>query len=86
MRCYWGNEIKEDEMGGACTTRGKNEKIIQNFAWKTLREEASGRLRLRPEDDVKMDLREIGYKGKDGIHLAQDKGPLTDFCKHGNEP
>jgi hypothetical protein len=29
-----GNQI-EDEVGGACSTRGKDEKCIQNFSRKT---------------------------------------------------
>jgi len=33
--------IKEDRMGGACNTHGRDEKCIQNFVWKTQREEAT---------------------------------------------
>jgi len=29
------DQIKEDEMGGACRTNGINEKFIQNFGRKT---------------------------------------------------
>jgi hypothetical protein len=32
-----------------------------------------GRPRRRWEDNVKMDLREIGWEGVDWIHLPQDK-------------
>jgi hypothetical protein len=31
-----------------------------------------GRPRHRPEDNIKMDLRDIGWGGMDWIHLAQD--------------
>jgi hypothetical protein len=34
------------------------------------------RPRLRWEDNIKMDLREIGFGGVDWIHLAQDRGRL----------
>jgi hypothetical protein len=27
--------VKEDEMGGACSTHGRDEKYIQNFGWGT---------------------------------------------------
>jgi transposase len=32
-----------------------------------------GRPRLRRNDNIKMDLYEVGYEGMDWIHLAQDK-------------
>jgi hypothetical protein len=37
-----------------------------------------GSPRLRWEDNIRMDLRKIGWKGTDWIHLAQgrDSGPL----------
>jgi hypothetical protein len=33
-----------------------------------------GRLRRRWEDNISMDLREIGFEDVDWIHLAQDRG------------
>ena len=41
-----------------------------------------GRPRRRWEDNIKMDLREVGYDGRDWINLAQDR----DQCEGGNEP
>jgi hypothetical protein len=32
----------------------------------------SGRYRRRREDNIKMDLRKLGWVGADWIHLAQD--------------
>jgi len=32
-----------------------------------------GRPRLRWEDNIKMDIQEVGYKGMDWIELAQDR-------------
>jgi hypothetical protein len=40
-----------------------------------------GRPRRRWEDNMKMDLRGIGFGDVDWIHLAQDRGS----CEHGNE-
>jgi hypothetical protein len=34
---YLGDQIKEDEMGEACSTVGKDEKCIQYFGWKNLK-------------------------------------------------
>jgi hypothetical protein len=43
-----------------------------------------GRPRRRWVDNIKMDLREIGWGGMDWIDLAQ--GPVECSCEHGNEP
>jgi len=32
------------------------------------------RHRYRWEDNIRMDLREVGWKGLDRLHLAQDRG------------
>jgi hypothetical protein len=42
-----------------------------------------GRPRRRWEDNVKMDLREIGFGDVDWIHLDQDR---DSCCEHGDEP
>jgi len=28
---YYGDKVKEDKMGGACGTRGRDDKSVQNF-------------------------------------------------------
>jgi hypothetical protein len=33
-QCYYGDKVKEDEIGGACGTGGKYEKCTQYFGWK----------------------------------------------------
>jgi protein-tyrosine phosphatase len=40
----------------------------------------------RWEDNIGMDLEEIGRKVVDWIHLAQDRGQAVVCCEHGNEP
>jgi hypothetical protein len=42
-----------------------------------------GRPRRRWEDDIKLDLREIGIDGANWIRLAQDS-PVAGFCEHGD--
>jgi hypothetical protein len=69
---YSGYKIK-DEMGGACSTHGRDEKCIQYFGWKTWREETTGRLMRTCETNIRMDLRETGWKGVDWVRLAQDR-------------
>jgi hypothetical protein len=41
--------------------------------------------RRRWLDNVKMDLRDIGWDDMDWIDLTQDNGPLEGSCEHGNE-
>ncbi|KAJ4451561.1 hypothetical protein ANN_03030 [Periplaneta americana] len=43
-----------------------------------------GRPRRRWEDNIKMDLREVGYDDIDWINLAQDRD--QGLCEGGNEP
>jgi hypothetical protein len=45
-----------------------------------------GRLKRRRVNNIKMDLREIGWGGMDWIDLAQNRDPWRDSCEHGNEP
>jgi hypothetical protein len=63
-----------------------DEKCIQNFHWKTLRKEALRRARCRWEDNIRMDLREVGWEGVDWIHMAQDRIVACSCIHGGNEP
>jgi hypothetical protein len=40
-----------------------------------------GRTRLRWEDNIRMDLRETGWKDVDWTHLVQDRGPVVESCE-----
>ena len=56
-------------MGGACRTYGGEERCIQGF-----REETWGKeTRLGWEDNIEMDLKEMGLGGVECIDLAQDR-------------
>jgi hypothetical protein len=69
---HWGDDIKEDEMGGAC---GMHEvvKNVQGFGCETPEEidhlENLGVM----EVDAKMNLTEIKWESMDRIHVVQDK-------------
>ncbi|KAJ4452239.1 hypothetical protein ANN_03757 [Periplaneta americana] len=46
-----------------------------------------GRPRRRWEDNIKMDLMEVGYDDRDWINFAQDRGrAMAGLCEGGNEP
>jgi hypothetical protein len=49
-----------------------DEKCIKNVDWKASREETTWKIRHKWEDNIKKDLREIGFRDVDWIHLAQD--------------
>ena len=44
------------------------------------------RLRRRWEDNIKMDLQEVGCEGMDWIELAQDRDRWPATCECGDEP
>jgi hypothetical protein len=60
-------------VGGTCGTHGGVERCLQGFGWEALREETTGRRRRRWEDNIKMDIMEIGIDGVNCIRLAQDR-------------
>jgi hypothetical protein len=45
-----------------------------------------GRPRRRWENNVKVDLQELGCEFMDWIELAQDRGQVAGTCECGNEP
>jgi hypothetical protein len=73
---YYNEYIKEDEMNRACGMHGseerrgeesrREEKIsAYKITGKPDRKKVLGRPRLRLDDNIKMDLREIGWGGMD---------------------
>jgi hypothetical protein len=66
-------ESKGGEMDGACSTHGE---MMRNaytiLIGKAEGKEQLGRPRRKWEDNIRMDLREIGLEGVDWMHLAQD--------------
>jgi hypothetical protein len=65
--------VKEDEMGRACSTNGEKRNAYRILLGKPEVKRPPGRHRHRWEDNIKMDLREIGWGGIDWIDLAQDR-------------
>jgi hypothetical protein len=52
---------------------------LQGFGWEARKEETTGKLRRRWEDNIKMDLREIRIDGANWIWLAQDRVQCRAF-------
>jgi hypothetical protein len=59
-------------MGGTCSTYGKRRDAYRGLVKKPEGKRPLGRPRHRGEDNIKMDLQEVG-RGMDWIDLAQDR-------------
>jgi hypothetical protein len=68
-----GHQIKDDEIGGTCRTHGKIRNAYIIFVGKSEGNRPIGRPKHRWEDNIRRDLREIGWEDTDSIHLAQDR-------------
>ena len=60
-------------MGGACSTYGERRGSYRVLVGKPEGKRPLGRPRRRWEDDIKMDLQEVGCGGMDWIDLGQDR-------------
>jgi len=58
-------------MGGACV--GESEALYRVLMGKPEGKRPLGRPRHRWEDNIKMDLQEVGCRGMDWIDLSQDR-------------
>jgi hypothetical protein len=53
------DKVKEDELGGACSTHGENRNVYRTLVGKPEGKRSLGGPRRRWEDNIKIDLREI---------------------------
>jgi hypothetical protein len=60
-------------VGWICGTHEGGERCLKGFGWEARRQETTGRPRHRWEDNIKMDLGEIGIDGANWIRLAHDR-------------
>ena len=67
------DKIEKNELGGACSAYGGEERCIQGFGGETWGKETTWKPRRRREDNIKMDLQEVECEGVDWIELAQDR-------------
>ena len=61
------------EIGRACSQNGGGQECFQNFNRKPTRKRALGLPRLRWEDNIAMDLEEIGINAGNWVDSAQDR-------------
>jgi hypothetical protein len=60
-------------MGGACSTYGKSRGVYRVLVRKPEGKRLLGRPRRRCEDNIKMDLQEVGCWGMDWFELVQGR-------------
>jgi hypothetical protein len=60
-------------MGRACSTNGEKRNAYRTLVGKPEEKTPLGRLRRRWMDNIKLDLRDIGWDDMDWIDLAQDR-------------
>jgi hypothetical protein len=72
MKYYSGNQIEKNEMGGACSTYGDKRGAYRILVRRPEGRRPLGRPRGRWEDNIKMDLQEVGW-GMNWMELAQDR-------------
>ena len=60
-------------MGSPCSTYGAVQKCIKSFSGKTEGKRPLGRPRRRWEDNIKMDLREVGWDHGEWKGLTEDR-------------
>jgi len=66
-------KIKKNEMGGVCGTYVEGRGVYRVLVGKPEGKRPLGRPRRRWEDNIKMDLHEVGCGDMDWIELAQDR-------------
>jgi hypothetical protein len=69
-----------------CGTDGEGRGVYRVLVGRPEGKRSLGRPKLRWEDNVKMDLREIWIDGANWIQLLSGWGSVAGFCEHGGEP
>jgi hypothetical protein len=60
-------------MSRECSAYGERRRLYRVLVGKSVGKTTLGRPRRRWEDNIKIDLQEVGCRGMDWIELAQDK-------------
>jgi hypothetical protein len=71
---YLGDQIKKNEMGGACSVyRGHRGEMYIGFLWEDLKKIYLVIPRRRWEDNIKMDLQDLRWGGMEWTDVVQDR-------------
>jgi hypothetical protein len=70
---YLGDQIEKNEMSGACSMYGGRTGVYRVLMGKPEEKISIGRTRPRWEDNIKMDLQEVGCGAIDWIDVPQGR-------------
>jgi hypothetical protein len=73
---FAGNKIEKNEMGGACSVDGEGRGVYKVLVRDPDGKRPMGRLRHRWEDNIRMDLQEVGGGGMGWLRIETDGGHL----------
>jgi hypothetical protein len=73
------DKIEKNEMGGACSADRGERGVYRVLVVKPEGKGPLGRPRHRWEDNIRMDLQEVGCGGMDWIGLAEDRDRWRAF-------
>jgi len=73
------DQIKKNEMGGACSTYGERRGKYWVLVGRPERKRPFRKPRWRWEDNINIDFQEVGCGGKDWIKLAEDRDRWRAF-------
>jgi hypothetical protein len=65
--------MEKNEVGEACKTYGESIGVYRVLVGKPERSKSLGRPRRRWEENIKMDLQEVGSKGMEWIDVVQNR-------------
>jgi hypothetical protein len=68
-----GDKIEKNEMGRACSSDGAGRGVHRVLVGKPEGKRPLGRYRRRWEDNINVDLHEVGWGGMDWTELAQNR-------------
>jgi len=74
--------LKDNVMGKSSSMYGETRNWSENLRCKRQLKTP----RCRWENNIRMDLMEIGWEDVDWMHLGHSKGTVAGCCEHGNEP
>jgi hypothetical protein len=81
---YWDDQIKEDEMGEACSAHGRRERSKKVWFKSTKGRDQLEDLGIYGRIILKWILGTYGWRcGLDSSDIGQ--GPMKNSCEHGNE-
>ena len=73
-------------MGGACSAYGERRGVYRVLVWKPEGKRPLGRPRCRWEDNIKLDIQEVGCGGCGLDRAGSELGQVAGTCECGNEP